>query len=55
MYQNIYNLVQQYIFDGVTLTGNMDLIATLIASFGVIFMVALPFTIVWKVIKMLVG
>lgn len=55
MYQNIYSIVQQYVFEGAVLTPNMDLIATLISSIAVIFMVALPFTIVWRVIKMIVG
>lgn len=55
MYQNLYNLVQQYIFNGVELTGNMDLVATFIATAGVMFMVALPFVLVLKVIRMIMG
>lgn len=49
----MYQLIQQHIFGGVELTANMDLIATAIASFGVIFLVALPFTIVVKIINVL--
>lgn len=53
IYQNIYDIVQTYIFGGVELTANMDLIAICLSSFACVFVFALPFCIVWKLIRIL--
>lgn len=56
IFNDLYQLVNQYFFGGATeLSSNADLICNLIASFGSIFLIALPFIVVWKVIKLIVG
>ena len=42
IYQSFYDLINQYVF------GN-----SIVSTIAVIFVVALPFMLVWKVIKML--
>lgn len=55
IYQDIFDIVKQYIFGGVELTANMDLVAITLSTIGCVFVFALPFVIVWRVIKMLMG
>lgn len=55
IYQSLFDLIHTYVYGGVTLTADMNLVATLISTAGCIFLVALPFMIVWKVIKMIMG
>lgn len=55
IYQNIFDIVQQYIFGGVDLTASMDLVAITLSSIGCIFVFSLPFVIVWRIIKILMG
>lgn len=55
IYNNMYELVQTYLFGGDVLTSNMDLIATAIATFGVIAIVGVPFIILAKVIAMVLN
>lgn len=55
IYQGLYDLVHQYVYGGLQLTTDMELVATLISTMGCVFLVALPFAIVWKIIKMIVG
>lgn len=55
IYQNLYALIEQYIYGGVTLTADMELTATLIATAGSIFVIALPFCLVWRVCRMICG
>lgn len=55
IYDNLYNLIQTYIFGGNALTTNQDLITTLISTMGCVFLVALPFCVVWKVCKLILG
>lgn len=54
IYQNIYALIEQYIY-GSNMTADAELVTTLLATAGCVFLVALPFTIVWKIVKMLMG
>lgn len=54
IYQNIYALIEQYVYGNV-MTADSTLVATLIATCASLFVVALPFAVVWKVMKMLVG
>lgn len=53
IYQNLYDLIMQYVYGGVTPTADMQLICTLIATIGCLFVVAMPFIIVWFIIKTL--
>lgn len=51
MYQSLYDLVQTYVFGGVAELGsNQELVCMLIATFGSVFMVAIPFILVWRLI-----
>lgn len=54
MYFSLYNLLHQYIYGLETvLTPDMELTLTIISTLGSLFVVALPFILVWKVIKFL--
>lgn len=53
IYQNIYDLIVQYIYGGLTLTADMELVTVTLATMACIFVFALPFLVVWKVIKMI--
>lgn len=54
MYQEFYELIQQYIFGNPeTMTAHMDLVATACATIGVVFLMSLPFIIVYKFIQMI--
>lgn len=56
MYFDLYNLLQQYIYGlDVQLTSYMDLTLTILATIGVLFVISLPFLVVWRVIRMLGG
>ena len=54
IYHNLYDLIVQYVY-GNNLPPDGELIATLIATAGSLFVVALPFLVVWKVIKVIGG
>lgn len=54
IYADIYGMVQQYIFGGVELSANQDLVATLTATWSCILLVMLPFIIVWGIFKFIV-
>lgn len=54
IYQNLYDLIQNYIFGGVTELGsNQELVCMLISSIGSIFLVAIPFVVVFFVIRLI--
>lgn len=55
IYQDIFDIVKQYIFGNVELTAHMDLVAITLSTIGCIFVFALPFVIVWRLIKILMG
>lgn len=55
IYQNIYDIIVQYIYGGATLTSAMELTTVTLSTIGCIFVFALPFLLVWKVCKMFVG
>lgn len=56
MYQNLYELIDKFIFDySASTLPNADLVCTLVATLGSIFLIALPFMVVWKVAKMIIG
>lgn len=56
IYNNLYTLIEQYVFGNAIVTGsNQELIATLVATFGTLFVIAIPFALVWKVIKLIAG
>lgn len=56
IYQELYNLLIQYIYGNPSvLTEHMDLTATILATCGAVFVVALPFLVVWRVIRLIMG
>lgn len=52
IYQDLYHLIEVYIYDG-NLEGFNELVCTLVATCGCLFLIALPFMIVWKVVKLI--
>lgn len=55
IYQNIYDLIVQYIYGGGALTADMELVTVTLSTMACVFVFALPFLVVWKVIKMILG
>ena len=55
MYQIIYDLFVNAFYAGLTMTGEMTLTATLVATAGCLFCFAVPFIVVFKVIKFICG
>lgn len=55
IYQALFDLIHSYIYGGVTLTSDMSLVCTLVSTIGCIFLVSLPFVIVYKVISFITG
>lgn len=55
IYQGLFDLIQTYIYGGVELTADMNLVCTLLATAGSIFCIALPFVVVWKFIGYTMG
>lgn len=55
MYYTLYELLSKYIYGaGATLTGEMELTLTFLSTLGSIFVTALPFLVVYLVIRSLV-
>lgn len=55
IYQNLYDIIVQYLFGNAELTSNMELITIALASIGAIFVFMIPFAVVWKVFKLIVN
>lgn len=55
IYQELFNIIHQYIYGGVELTAHMDLICVLCATMGSIFIISIPFIVVYLVIKFITG
>lgn len=55
MYTQIYDLFMSTVYGAVTVTPDMELVATLVATTACLFCFALPFMLVWKVIKLVCG
>lgn len=55
IYQSLYDLIHTYIYGGVTLTPDMSLICTLIATIGCLAFVAIPFFVVYKILSFIIG
>ena len=51
IYQNLYDLIHTYVYGGVELTPFMELTNTLVSTMGCLFLVALPFMVVYYIIK----
>ena len=55
IYNSIYDLVVQYLFGVVEVGSHQELVSIALASIGTIFVFAIPFILVYKVIKMVAG
>lgn len=55
MYNSIYQLIANAIFESASLTGYQDLVVTLLSTFAIVFVFSLPFVVVLKVIKIILG
>lgn len=56
IYLTLYDLLTTYIFGGqVVAQSNQELICILVATAGTLFLIALPFILVWRVCKLLSG
>lgn len=55
IYETLYQLVEQYIFGIVAQGTYQELICILISCVGCLFVFALPFVLVLKVLKVLLG
>ena len=56
MYSEIYSLLQTYIYGlDMALTPDMTLTLTLVSTIACLFLVSIPFLIVWKLICILMG
>ena len=56
IYANILELINTYVFGGSIVSGSYEeLVSIILATAAVVFLVALPFTVVWKFIKLIMG
>lgn len=53
MYMNLYTLLQNGIYGDIALTADMELTLTLLSTCGCVFLVSLPFLLIYKIIRML--
>lgn len=51
IYQQLFELLHTYVYGGVDLTADMNLTLTIAATFGALFLVSLPFILVWGIVK----
>lgn len=55
LYLDLRNLIVQYVFGGSSLTPNQDLITELICMLGTLTLIALPFVLVFMLLKLLLS
>ncbi len=55
MYQTIYDLIMSAFFQGVTVTGWIELVCTVLSTAAIVFCFSVPFIVVIKVIKIICG
>lgn len=52
IYNDFYNIIAEYIYGGEALTPYMELVATSAATIGSLLLLAIPFVVTWKIIKL---
>lgn len=55
IYQSCFDLVEQYIFGSVAVGSYQELVCIIVAVTACLFVMALPFILVWRIIKLLGG
>ena len=52
IYQQFYNLLNDYIFGSTVVAGTYeDLVCIIVSTIGCLVLVALPFIVVWRIIR----
>lgn len=51
IYQQLFELLHTYVYGGVELTADMNLTLTIASTAGALFLVSLPFILVWGIVK----
>lgn len=52
IYQALYDLIDTYIYGGSVVADTyQDLVCIILATCGCLFMVALPFVIIWRIVR----
>lgn len=52
IYQGIYDLLNQYVFGNTIVEGSyQDLIAIILSTCACVFLVVLPFVVVWRIMR----
>lgn len=55
IYQSLYDLINTYVYGNSIVVGSVaDLVATLISTLGCIYLISLPFMLVYFVIKKII-
>ena len=55
MYYDLFNMLSEYIYGaGAVLSADQSLVLTTLSTIGVLFVVAFPFVVVWRVIRLFV-
>lgn len=53
MYYDLYSMLSDYIYGAeAVLTGDQELTLTIVCTLGALFVVAVPFLVVWRIIKL---
>lgn len=55
IYTTIYQLLESILFGSVTAGTYPDMICVMVSTFACLFMIAVPFIVVYKVIQLIVG
>lgn len=56
IFQSLYDTLNTYVFgNSIVANSVQDLATTLISLIGTIFLVSIPFLVVWKIIKVIMG
>lgn len=55
IYLALYELIQNAFYGAAILTGWQEMVLTVLATIGCLFVFAVPFIVVWKVICIIVG
>lgn len=56
MYQTLYDLINNLVYNGTAVAGSIQGdVATLVATFGVVMMIVIPFRIVYNAVDFMCG
>lgn len=55
MYESLYNLLQESIYGSLPLTSDMTLTLTIASTIGSLMLVAIPFFVVYRVLRFICG